>query len=345
MKKYMMAAVVAVGLMFSVQPAMAYYDTVDNPEYIEIMPNESAFAIPEVGANKTSQTAFMSEAYLNEQVCDANGANCHGKIALKRFQVPHVLIKTSALSKDYYVPATKLLLVDRTPYNAEWTDDADTGTSKYKQAIHFESGQSADARINVSIAAHVTEENAAKFAYYYGAKNVGTKDSNDPATTFASVIRGRSLTDIMDSNVRGKVQTCVAREFGKLATDDLLTKKDLVSNTCEKEVKDFFANYGITIDYVGFSSGITWGNSKIQTAMDEAYIAQKNAQAYDARVKMVNVTALEADVAIKNSQAAAINNVSSRWNGSLNLPNWFVMPESMSGVIGKFIGGAVPAAK
>ena len=93
LRKALATTATALVLLAVCGPAMAFYDVTDNPEFVEIMPSETAFAIPEQGANKTGQAAFMSEQYLSDN-----------KVAMKRFQIPHVLIKTSIGSRDYYVP-------------------------------------------------------------------------------------------------------------------------------------------------------------------------------------------------------------------------------------------------
>ena len=64
------------------EPAQAYYDTRDDPEFVEVLPNQTAFLIPEVGETKSGQAAFMSEPFLNER-----------KVAMKRIQIPHTLIR------------------------------------------------------------------------------------------------------------------------------------------------------------------------------------------------------------------------------------------------------------
>jgi hypothetical protein len=104
--------------------AGAYYDKTDYTEPYFILPNESAFFVPDIGANKDNQAQFGSEAYL-----EAN------KIAAKRFIVPHSKLSGSGLLSDYYVPAGRLIVVDRTPYNREWTSAANRGTSAKDESL------------------------------------------------------------------------------------------------------------------------------------------------------------------------------------------------------------------
>src|SRR4249920_2756519 len=66
-------------LLAAAPNAWAYYDKTDYTEAIYILPNQSAFVIPDAGANKDSQAQFISLDYLK--------AN---KIAAKRVVIPHV---------------------------------------------------------------------------------------------------------------------------------------------------------------------------------------------------------------------------------------------------------------
>jgi hypothetical protein len=85
----------AVLLVAPVWSARAYYDKQDFAEVYFILPNESAFFIPDAGANRDTQTQFGSEEYLK--------AN---KIPAKRFQIPHAKLSGSSYSfwSDFYVP-------------------------------------------------------------------------------------------------------------------------------------------------------------------------------------------------------------------------------------------------
>jgi hypothetical protein len=59
------AAALIGGIMAATHPAAAYYDKTDVTEAYTILPNESAFWIPDAGANKDSQAQIESEAFLN----------------------------------------------------------------------------------------------------------------------------------------------------------------------------------------------------------------------------------------------------------------------------------------
>ncbi len=327
-----MSALFIASSMAVTSPAHAYYDVLDNPEFVEILPNQTAFAIPEQGANRQNQAAFMSEQYLTDN-----------KVAMKRFQVPHVLIHNpSVWTRDYYVPSTKLLVVDRTPYMREWVAESNRGTSSKDESFRFESGESVNITVGVVIAAEVTEDNAAKFVYHYGAKTNGAARSNDPNATFASVIEGRSLSEVMDTNVRGKVQAVLAREFGRRSTDDCIKEKAQIIDQLEKEVRDAFATDGITIKYAGFATPLNYDNPEIQKAIDLAFISSRQVQA--ARTLEPVLPTLKAQAMIKVNQS--IGEAIAKWNGSLpNLPSVVVLPQDVLGELtGLVTGGAAALA-
>ena len=307
--KAMVLAVMTLALSGG-SPANAYYETVDNPEWVEIQPNQTAFLIPMVGANKTSQAAFMSEAYLQEN-----------KVAMKRVQIPHVLIKNSTWARDYYIPAAKLIIVDRSPFMREWVAATNRGTSNRDESFRFESAESVNISTGIVVAAFVKEEDAAKFLYWFG-NRAEKGNPSDPHVMYASVVYGKSLAEVMDTVVRGKIQAIIAREFGKLSTDDGIRKKAEIIQTVDKETKETFLTKGITVEYVGYAESLTL-SPKVQEAIDRAYMAQKSALAADAQAKSVPVLEQLADIEVKKGLAAAAY----KWNGQLPaLPSFMVLP-------------------
>jgi hypothetical protein len=84
-------------------PARAYFATMEKTEAYTILPNESAFWIPDAGANRDNQVQLDSGEYLR--------AN---KIAAKRFVIPRAKLGNSGgfMGWDYYVPAGRLIIVD-----------------------------------------------------------------------------------------------------------------------------------------------------------------------------------------------------------------------------------------
>src|SRR5579871_966678 len=176
----------AVLLVAPVWSARAYYDKQDFAEVYFILPNESAFFIPDAGANRDTQTQFGSEEYLK--------AN---KIPAKRFQIPHAKLSGSSYSfwSDFYVPTGRLIIVDRSPFNREWVASAHRGTSTKDESFPCQSKEGINISVGIAIGASVLEENVAKFLYRFGVKTP-QGDRTKPEVIFTSVFYGRSLPEI-----------------------------------------------------------------------------------------------------------------------------------------------------
>jgi hypothetical protein len=302
MKKLILIVFLISSLLISA-PGRAYYSQTDYTEIIEILPNWSAFLIPEVGANKDTQGQFGSIEYLKSN-----------KVAMKRVQIPHEKLEGTSVWKNYYVPAARCVIVDRTPYQREWVASPTKGTSTKNEGFCFESADSINVEAGVVIAAYVTEDNAPAFLYWFGVRPpVG--DPNDPNTMFTSIIYGRSLAEVMDTVVRGKVQAVMAREFGKYPLEVAIGKKAEIMGVVEKEVTDGFAKQGITISYLGLATSLNYDET-VQKAINDRYIAMKMEPA-------IPVLLRQADIKVKEAFANALN------KGIPQLPSFVVLPPSV----------------
>lgn len=314
---------IAICLAIIPTPANAYYAKTDYTEVVEVLPNQTAFLIPETGANKDGQAAFMSEAYLN--------AN---KVAMKRVTIPHVKLAGSGTLVDTYVPGARLLVVDRTPSSREWVSTGDRGTAQKDEGFRFESAESINMETGIVISAFVKEEDAAKFVYWFGAKAM---KSDTDEERFASVIYGRSLAEVIDDNVRRKVQSVLAREFGKLPLVEAAKHKADVISITDKEVKDAFAPMGITVSFVGYAEGITY-DKEVQTAINGVFLATKETEAKMARSEAIPYEKAMVDINFINAQAEAMKTVAHQWKGDINFPSFFMIPQGLSDTLGGWFG-------
>ena len=296
MRKILLTSVAAV--MISMAPAQAYYDTKDYPEYIEIQSNQSAFAIPVVGDTKSTQTNFGSKSFL-----DAN------KVATKRFQVPHTLIRNPGWSADYYVPSVKFIIVDRTPYMREWRDEANKGTSREAQGFDFQSREGINIGAGVSIAAMVKEEDAATFLYWFGTKNAAV-NGNDPASNFSSVSYGKSLQEIMDTVVRGYIQASLSNAFMTHTFVEDNAQAGAMMDAIRVDAIKHFAEKGITIDYIGYSGPLNYSDA-IQKSIDQVFISSQQAASSAAMMQAVPYLQAQADINVRNAEGVALQ----KWNG------------------------------
>jgi hypothetical protein len=318
------AAIVLFAFLATSSSAFAYYDRVDNEELVEIGANYTAFMIPMVGANKDAQKQFMSEAFLNDN-----------KVAAKRVKIPHTILHKAGVSFNVFIPASKLFLVDRAPYNRYWVGAKDRGTSGKDESMRFESIESLDASIGVVIGASIKEANSAKYMYNFGT----VTKSGDDQVVYSSVVYGRPLSEVMDTIVFPKVQGIIVREFGKYTAQDCVKHKADIIAVVDKEVREYCESRGISLDFVSFAEGIKWENPEVQKAIDSVFIYNMQATAAPARLKMVEIAQKEADVSVTLSKGKMLE----KWNGAL--PTWMMLPKEIwEAIVGFFKGAATNIA-
>ena len=218
----------------------------DKPEYIEIDTSETGFLIPLEGDGK-EQSKFQSEDYLKQR-----------KVAAKRVQILHRWSQEGRLDNDgRWIPSVRLVKVNRSPITREWTtQQAPTGTVAHRsdKAIWIESGDSVGFSMGFNCTAFISEDNAAKFLYWYPSG---------------------SLTEVMDHEIRGRIQQVAAEVAAKYPLDALRTRKQEIVDAVKNDVTNFFATRGVSITTVGMFGGMTYENPEIQKSIDQTFIAQQ----------------------------------------------------------------------
>jgi hypothetical protein len=252
-------------LLFVLMPAVssyAYYEKQNWPEPVFILPNESAFFIPDIGDNKESQAKLNTEEYLRDN-----------KIPTKRFLIPHKKLEGSGWAGDYYVPTGRMIIIDRTPYHREWASDSQRGTSKTDQSFPCQTKEGLNVTAEITIAVSVTEDDSPKFLYKFGVKPP-TGDRNKPEIIFTSVYFGRSLTEVMDGVGRGMVQSLVAEELSSRSMEQANSQMPEMMQNIRTKVGAFLKTSGITLDYIGWAGTLSF-DKDIQKAINDAYSAKK----------------------------------------------------------------------
>ena len=317
-------AVAALGTMLTTpHPAAAYYDKTDFTEAYTILPNESGFWIPDVGANKDAQAQFESEAYLN--------AN---KVALKRFIVPHTKLSGSGSFYDFYVPAGRLIIVDRTPFSREWVDASDRGTSKRKEGFPCQSREGLNIAVGVSIGTSVAEVNAAKYLYRFGVLSP-QGDRSDARIIFNSVYYSRKLAEVMDDVGRKKIQTLVCDEITSRTFDKANEEAVKIMENVKQKAIEYFVSVGITLDFIGWADTFTF-DPQVQEAVNRRYVASQD-QAIAALLAphAATIQALAA--------AEALRSFGHKTDGKL--PTTIVgLPTELGALLGSLLKAAPPPA-
>lgn len=296
-------ASLAVLVIAQAQDAHAYYQQQDWPEVYYIGANETCMFVPDTGANQDTQVKFGSEQYLEK-----------AKVAAKRFQIPHAKLPASSYWKDYYVPAGRLICVDRKPYARRWTSNSTTGSSSRNEALECQSSGGHTAKVDMSIAAVVTEDLAHRYLYWFGTRPIqGNRE--DPNVAFASTFYALDMNDVMDNFVSGKVVSTVCREFSQYTIDEINAKSSELQAKAEIEIRKFLESRGISLIYAG------WGNitfdTDVQKAINDRWSADKIAPSLEVRKQL-------ADVAVKEGLARSLS------ERGIPMPqNWAIIPQGI----------------
>ncbi len=223
--KYLATAMLVV-ILLSGSNAHAYYNKQDLTEIYQILPNQTVFWVPDVGANKESQAQFDSEAYLKD-----------ARIAGKRFQIKHDIIvgSTGWSERDYYGPVGRLYVVIREPFNRKWTASHATGTSSKNESFTCQSIEGLNVTMETSIGTRILPEHAYKYLYNFGIKSPG--DPKLPEVVFTSVYYARDLAEVMDNVVHGNIYGLACQEFSIRTLDTINLERDKIQKEIEKKCK------------------------------------------------------------------------------------------------------------
>jgi hypothetical protein len=267
---------VAGALLLGTTDGRAFFEKVDRTEIYPILPNQSAFWIPEVGAVKDKQVQVDSEAFLNDN-----------KVQLNRFQIPHQKLAGSAGNSvfsgwDYFVPAGRLIIVDRTPFSREWVDAQERGTSTKKEGFPCQSKEGLNVTVGVALGASVSQANAAKYLFRFGVvpprgdvKGAADTVENDGKVIFTSVYYSRSVQNVMDDFGRKKILELICDQVTSRTFDKVNEEAKLIKDTAAKQIVDFFAGYGITIDFMGWADTFSF-DKDVQDAVNRLYVAKQD---------------------------------------------------------------------
>lgn len=215
----------------------------DKPELVTIEPHQTAFLIPLIG-DTSNQASFESEEMLMQ-----------AKVAAKEIQIPHRWVKTGRMSwSGKWRPTMALIVVDRSPVTREWSSTKDIGTSTANQAIYAESSESIGFRAGMNCSAQIYSENdAVKFLYCY---------NNKP------------LSEIMDTEIRARVESKFVEECASRALNEILVEKENIMKSVRDDVVSYFAERGITITVLGMKDGLEYDDATIQKSINDKFSSE-----------------------------------------------------------------------
>lgn len=221
---------------------------VNVPDIKEIKNNQTAFVVPLEGATKSNQRGFDSIEFLEAS-----------KVATKRIEIAKRWRQTGRFWRQgEWIPVAKIITVSRTPVTREWKPTEEikkNGKIKISggQGIEVESRDSIGFAVGINITAQILEPDTAKYLYYYP---------------------GKDLSSVMDSNIRGDIQSSLSREFGKRSLEECKIEKNVAFESVKQQIIDKYKGYGITITSFGLAGGLWYEDQEIQDAINQAYTAE-----------------------------------------------------------------------
>lgn len=215
----------------------------DKPEFVTIKPHQTAFLIPLIG-DTGNQASFESEELLME-----------AKVAAKEIQIPHRWVQTGRKYwRGEYRATMALIIVDRSPVTREWSSTDGVGTSAVNQAIYAESSESIGFSAGMNCSAQIySEEDAVKFLYCY---------NNKP------------LSEIMDTEIRARVESEFVEECSSRTLNEVLAEKGEIMEAVRKDVETYFAQRGITITVLGMKDGLEYDDPTIQKSINDKFSSE-----------------------------------------------------------------------
>lgn len=229
---------------------------------------------------------------------------------------------TGRLYCDYeWIPAIRVIRVDRSLVTREWTDTDKKGTSTNEEGISVVTRDSIKLKVGLTITASIDEDDASTYLYYHGEK---------------------PLKDVLDQNIRSFAVAELTRQYSQLSLTEAQTNGVIIYNQLFSDAKEAFKSKGVSIQYLGNAEGLSYEDAKVQESINKRYIVEQdtktaqmelNAQAIrntnniqmseaqaEAAKKLFAVqqaSELQNDLKIKLMEAQARLLMASNWNGKL----------------------------
>jgi len=207
----------------------------DEPEYVEVGPNETAFVIP-MFTDENVKTE--DQVHLNENV-EFYQKNM---VSSKLIPIPHKWIKTGRFANSgYYKGTVRVITVDLTPRSGNWLQ----GDSN---AIKVETAASQGITIPMSYTVRIKPEDAALYLSYY------------KAVDFQSVI---------DTQINRYFAQEAGKAFHTVEYKEVAKQRDIILSEAVNKTREHFAAQGITIDQLAIVDGLIYDDKSLQTNIDE----------------------------------------------------------------------------
>lgn len=284
MKYLLMVAVLCLGFTGCLR--QPYHEAM----MVDIQTSEVAFLVETV--NDNGQAAVAPKGKGDNKKEDGTVVDYYKSRMLnaRKVEIPYYWKQTSRRYVPWntggngkWMPAARLICVDTQPENREWTSDVNSGSSNKDQGIWVESSDSVGFSTGISVTARIEDQEAAiKFLSNYPPKDKRELEAEGGAPFAVEVT---SLEQVMDEEVRQKIQEIFAYEAAAYTMDELREKKREIMDELKTTIVPYFAERGITITTIGQFGGFTYENPAIQESIDEVFQAQQDEEVAKAEAK------------------------------------------------------------
>ena len=207
----------------------------------------------------------------------------------RKVEIPYYWKQTSrkylwdSSSNGGWQAAARLIVVDTKPETREWTSSLESGSSQIDQAIWVESSDSVGFSTGVSITSRINDkDDAILFLSNYPPESKRLIETKGGSPFNVEIT---SLAQIMDEEVRTKIQEIFAYEAAAYTMDELRGKKREILDKIKEDVIPYFKKRGITITTIGQFGGFTYENPDIQSSIDKVFQAQQEQEVAKAEAK------------------------------------------------------------
>lgn len=260
------------------------YKPYHEPLLVDIGTSEVAVLVETV--NDNGQAAIAPKGKEGDGVSGTQSKFYEDRLVnARKVEIPYYWKQTSRVwmwedgTNGAWFPAARLILIDTQPETREW--DKEKGNP-----IWVESSDSVGFSTGINITARIENENdAIKFLSNYPPQKNRTVETGGSRPFEVEVT---SLEQIMDKEIRTKIQEIFSFEAAAYTMDELREKKQEIITKIKEEVTPYFKERGITITAIGQFGGFKYENPDIQLSIDAVFEAQQDEEVAKAELKLLS---------------------------------------------------------
>ena len=99
--------------------------------------------------------------------------------------------------------------------------------------------------------------------------------TEDDAVKFLYSYNNKTLAEIMDTEIRARVESDFVEQCAKRTLNEILVQKEEIMATVRNDVESYFAEKGITITVLGMKDGLEYDDPDIQRSINEKFSSEQ----------------------------------------------------------------------